>query len=56
MIDRTEVSGDKGSIAAEFANWRRLFSKKYIDRVMVGITMMFFQRESVYTTLRHYQI
>lgn len=44
IIRRSEHVGDGSVLAAELRGWKRLFSKKYIDRVMVGVMMMFFQR------------
>jgi hypothetical protein len=47
VINRLEAVEDKGTFAAELHGWTRLFSKKYIDRVLVGIMMMFFQRANL---------
>ncbi|KAH8110541.1 general substrate transporter [Phellopilus nigrolimitatus] len=41
-------------VAAELHSWTRLFSRKYIDRVFIGITMMFFQQWSGINALLYY--
>lgn len=37
---------DKNPIVAELHRWKRLFSSKVVNRTMIGIMMMFFQRMS----------
>jgi hypothetical protein len=43
LIERT-VGNDKRDIRSEAIAWARLFHRKYIDRTLIGIFMMFFQR------------
>ncbi|KAI5117978.1 hypothetical protein M0805_004911 [Coniferiporia weirii] len=50
----TSVSIDKDSFVAELRSWRRLFSRKYIDRVAIGMAMMFFQQWSGINALLYY--
>jgi hypothetical protein len=35
---------DKSGFKAEWKTWKRLFTKKYRDRTMVGVLVMVFQR------------
>lgn len=37
---------DKNPIVVELHRWKRLFSSKVVNRTMIGIMMMFFQRMS----------
>ena len=37
-------------IVGEAHAWSRLFTKKYIKRTLIGVTMMFFQRRSFRST------
>jgi hypothetical protein len=37
---------DKSGFKAEWKTWKRLFSKKYRDRTMIGVSVMVFQRAS----------
>ena len=46
LIEQTvgrNAAKDAG-ISREAQAWSRLFSKKYIKRTLIGVTMMFFQR------------
>jgi hypothetical protein len=44
LIQRT-IGIDKHSVRSEATAWARLFDRKYIDRTLIGILMMFFQRK-----------
>lgn len=46
LVEKTFGHGTKeGTFAAEARAWRQLFSGKYINRTLIGILMMFFQRK-----------
>ena len=46
LVEKTFGYGTKeGTFAAEARAWRQLFSGKYINRTLIGILMMFFQRK-----------
>ena len=36
-----------GIIREEISKWRRLLDAKYIDRTLIGVFIMFFQREQL---------
>lgn len=46
LINRAASSTktESTTLAAEMRTWIHLFAPKYVDRVMVGIMVMFFQR------------
>lgn len=45
MIEQsTGVTAKESGVIAEAHAWAHLFSKKYIKRTLIGVTMMFFQR------------
>jgi hypothetical protein len=54
LIQQT-IGIDKHDVRSEAIAWARLFDRKYIDRTLIGIFMMFFQRRlsvpSLYTTV-----
>ena len=35
---------DKSGFKADWKAWKKLFNKKYRDRTMIGVLIMFFQR------------
>ena len=37
---------DKPGFIAEWKAWKKLFQKKYRDRTLIGVSVMFFQRAS----------
>lgn len=45
LINRTVSAEGKYSLRSEALAWARLFDRRYIDRTLIGIVMMFFQRE-----------
>ena len=44
LIQQT-IGIDKHNVRSEATAWARLFDRKYIDRTLIGILMMFFQRK-----------
>ena len=40
-----QADAKKGTMYAEARAWARLFERRYIDRTLIGILMMFFQRQ-----------
>ena len=44
LVRRT-LGQDKLSLRSEVLAWARLFDRKYIDRTLIGIFIMFFQRK-----------
>jgi len=53
LIQRTVGTG-KHDIRSEAIAWARLFQRKYIDRTLIGIFMMFFQQWSGINALLYY--
>ncbi len=52
MIEQTiGASAKEVGLRAEARAWARLFSKKYMNRTLIGVMMMFFQRELPNNTL-----
>lgn len=50
LIKRSQIQAHarvKSTLGSELQGWRNLFSDKYVDRVGIGIAMMFFQRKIV---------
>ena len=46
LIERTTGTSVKDvGLTAELKAWSMLFTSKYINRTMIGVLMMFFQRE-----------
>lgn len=46
LVEQTfGVTSKEGGIRAEVHAWGYLFRKKYLNRTLIGIMMMFFQRE-----------
>lgn len=43
LIQQT-LGRDKNDLRSEALAWARLFHRKFIDRSLIGILMMFFQR------------
>jgi Sugar (and other) transporter len=46
MLERTSPVGGSRPLRREALAWARLFDYRYIDRTLVGVMVMFFQRES----------
>jgi len=45
MLERAKPVGRSGPLRREALAWARLFDYRYIDRTLVGVMVMFFQRE-----------
>jgi len=45
MLQRSTPTNDGSFMRKEALAWARLFDHKYVDRTLVGIMVMFFQRE-----------
>jgi hypothetical protein len=45
MLQRSTPINHGGYMRGEALAWARLFDRRYIDRTLVGILVMFFQRE-----------
>lgn len=45
MLQKTSPTGRSGPLRDEALAWARLFDHRYIDRTLVGVVVMFFQRE-----------
>ncbi len=46
LIEKTTRSSVRDvGLAAELKAWSMLFTSKYINRTMIGVLMMFFQRK-----------
>ena len=45
MLQKTSPIGRSQPLRDEALAWARLFDHRYIDRTLVGIVVMFFQRE-----------
>jgi hypothetical protein len=45
MLQRTSPICGGPSLRKEALAWARLFDNRYIDRTLVGVLVMFFQRE-----------
>lgn len=41
------IEFNKPGFKAEWKAWKKLFKKKYRDRTMIGVAVMFFQRASL---------
>ncbi|KAL5531871.1 hypothetical protein ACEPAF_5434 [Sanghuangporus sanghuang] len=55
LINRAATSTDhKNTLETEINGWLSLFSPKYVERVMVGVTIMFFQQWSGINALIYY--
>ena len=48
------ITGKDGNIREEVRAWGHLFSKKYYNRTLIGIMMMFFQRKCPFVELLAY--
>jgi len=46
MLQKTSPIGRSQPLRDEALAWARLFDHRYIDRTLVGVVVMFFQRES----------
>ncbi len=46
MLQKTNPIGRSQPLRDEALAWARLFDHRYIDRTLVGVVVMFFQRES----------
>jgi hypothetical protein len=46
-----QADARKGFMYSEARAWARLFERKYIDRTLVGVLMMVFQRASLFLFL-----
>jgi hypothetical protein len=44
-LTQQTIGIDKHNLRSEAIAWARLFDRKYIDRTLIGILMMFFQRK-----------
>jgi len=44
-LTQQTIGIDKHNVRSEAIAWARLFDRKYIDRTLIGILMMFFQRK-----------
>jgi hypothetical protein len=44
-LTQQTIGIDKHNLRSEATAWARLFDRKYIDRTLIGILMMFFQRK-----------
>ena len=51
LVQQSTGATPKSSLHAEAHAWAGLFSKKYMDRTLIGILMMFFQRKFTSITL-----
>jgi hypothetical protein len=45
MLQKTSPIGRSQPLRDEALAWARLFDHRYIDRTLVGVVVMFFQRE-----------
>lgn len=45
MLQRTSPIDRNRPLRNEALAWARLFDRRYIDRTLVGVMVMFFQRE-----------
>ena len=45
MLQKTNPIGRNRPLRDEALSWARLFDRRYIDRTLVGVVVMFFQRE-----------
>ncbi|EIN06423.1 MFS monosaccharide transporter [Punctularia strigosozonata HHB-11173 SS5] len=54
LVEQSTGASPKKGLHAEVHAWARLFSKKYIDRTLVGVLMMFFQQWSGINALLYY--
>lgn len=45
MLQKTSPIGSDRPLRDEALAWARLFDRRYIDRTLVGVVVMFFQRE-----------
>ena len=45
MLQKTSPVGNSRPLRNEALAWARLFDRRYIDRTLVGVVVMFFQRE-----------
>jgi hypothetical protein len=45
MLQRANPIGRSGPLRNEALAWARLFDRRYVDRTLVGVMVMFFQRE-----------
>lgn len=45
MLQKTSPIGNSRPLRDEALAWARLFDHRYIDRTLVGVVVMFFQRE-----------
>ena len=50
LIQQT-IGNDKRGVRSEAIAWARLFDRKYINRTLIGISMMFFQRKCLVSIL-----
>lgn len=50
LIQRT-IGYEKNDLRSEAKAWARLFDRKFIDRTLIGVFIMFFQRTFVAHTL-----
>ena len=50
MLQRTTPINNGGFMHGEALAWARLFDRRYIDRTLIGIMVMFFQRECTQLT------
>lgn len=47
MLQRANPSGRGSPLRNEALAWARLFDHRYVDRTLVGVMVMFFQRASL---------
>jgi hypothetical protein len=45
LVEQSTGVTPKSGLHAEAYAWGRLFNKDYLDRTLIGVMMMFFQRE-----------
>ena len=45
LIHRMTGADDKNSFRNEARAWAKLFDRRYLDRTLIGIMIMFFQRK-----------
>jgi len=53
LISDTDTNGNGGmtgkpGFQSEWATWKRLFSRAYRERTLIGVMVMVFQREPVF--------
>lgn len=57
LISRSSLGAThKNPLVAELESWKRLFSHKYVDRTMIGIMIMFFQRGQYFDPVNTFDI